>query len=345
MKKAIVIAVAGALIAPAVYADTVNVNVYGKLRLGVENINGATNTLTNSSVRVVDNTSVLGFKGSEDLGNDWLAQFQVEGGLKADGDTAASLNTRNTFVAIKQANIGTLLVGQYDTPYKVARGYLAKTPVEDSTAEVSTLWGHDKSGNAFYTRQNSSIQYQSPTWAGFDFRVGYGPDEAKTATTNKQRWSFAGFYDGAHAFASIAHETRADATAKNDAASANAITGGAKIGTGDIAVGWEHFSTNGAINQHNLYLATNWKIADSWNVGGHYGYASSSDTGKADGAHVVSLGVRYDLSKRTDVTTYYSHISNEKNGQYNFNVNPEGGANVVAGKGPSVFGFGINHKF
>ena len=359
--RAIVIAVAGALFAPAVYADTVNVNVYGELRLGLENINGATTNAANNvpatTIRAVDNTSIFGVKGSEDLGDDWLAKFQLEGALHADNGTTnpAALNTRNTFVALGQAHIGTLLVGQYDSPYKVARGYLTATPVDNSTAEVSTFWGHAKGTGTFYTRQADTVQYLSPTWAGFNFRVGYAPDTAKSTTANKQRWSLAGIYDGSRLFGSVAYENRADNAAPILTGSyrATAATAGVKIGHGDVAVGWEHFSGADSISankaatiaQTNVYLATNWQFAEHWNVGGHFARAGSSNTGNDDSAHVLSVGVRYDLSKRTNVTSYYSHISNGSKATFYFNVNAEAGTGVQPGESPNVIGFGINHKF
>lgn len=60
------------LILNTVQADTGNINIYGKLRVGVEMINGAglsSGKNGTQQIRVVDNASVFGFKGVEDLGS------------------------------------------------------------------------------------------------------------------------------------------------------------------------------------------------------------------------------------------------------------------------------------
>ena len=82
-------------------ADSVNVNVYGTLRGGVEWIGKGANAKGVPAWRVVDNASVLGFKGAEDLGDAWFLLWQAEGTLEADGDADGKLNSRNTFVGLK----------------------------------------------------------------------------------------------------------------------------------------------------------------------------------------------------------------------------------------------------
>ncbi|MBP9528622.1 MAG: porin, partial [Laribacter sp.] len=85
-KKLIAAALASAFIAPAVLAD---VQIYGVMNADVESVKatGAVNPAqdTKSATRVSSNTSRIGFKGDEDLGNGLKAIWQVEQWVFLDG--------------------------------------------------------------------------------------------------------------------------------------------------------------------------------------------------------------------------------------------------------------------
>lgn len=347
-KQIIVLAVSSALMASTVMADTVNVNVYGRVRAAVESVNGAgdpTGKNAESQIRLVDNSSVLGFKGVEDLGDGLSALWQAEGSLEADGDSDGRLNSRNTFVGLK-GDFGTVLLGQNDTPYKLLKKFVSTGVVEDSTAEISALYGKGV-GQNFYTRQKSTIQYLSPNWSGFDFKIGYAPDESKTAATNKAAVSLSASYDHEVFFVNAAYENRADAagTAPTvDSADALHINAGYKFGkSGSVAVGYETISAASA-DQDNIYLTTTWKFTDTLSGGLNYAIAGEANDVDETGASMLALGLQYDLSKRTSVQTYFAMIKNDDGAKYNFGDNKLD-VGVVPGEDPRVFGLGVAHKF
>ncbi|MCH2222496.1 MAG: porin, partial [Dechloromonas sp.] len=68
----------------------------------------------NNRNRVTSNSSYIGFKGVEDLGNGLKAVFQFESGLNTDG-TAGVWNNRDTFVGLA-GGFGTIVAGNLTGP-------------------------------------------------------------------------------------------------------------------------------------------------------------------------------------------------------------------------------------
>lgn len=343
MKKHTAIAIGLALSSSTVLADTVNVNVYGRLRAGVESINGVgapAGKNGSSQLRVVDNSSILGFKGAEDLGDGYQILWQAEGQLESDGDADGRLNSRNTFAALK-ANWGTLLLGKNDTPYKQAGRALRDTSLNDTTGELAAILNRGL-GQNFYTRQASTVQYLSPKFGNFDFKIGLAPDEARTDATNKQRISLAAGWENEHALVSAAWETRAD-TSGSDAADALLLVAGARFGTaGHISAGFEQISLGDA-DQSNYFLAGRYRLNEDFSISAHVGVAGEANDVADTGATTVGLGAQYELSRRTSAAVYYAVVRNDAAAAYNFNDNAID--QLVTGNDPRVFGLALNHTF
>lgn len=346
-KQMIVLAVAGALVASSAMADTVNVNVYGRIRAAGEYVTGSgapAGKNGQKQIRVVDNSSVLGFKGTEDLGDGLLLLWQAEGQLEADGDSDGKLNSRNTFISLKNDSYGTVLVGKNDTPYKQTKKGVGASILEDSTAEISAVFGKYNGGSQnFYTRQSSTVQYISPVMSGIEFKIGFAPDEAKTATLNKTRVSSSLGYDNEMFYALFGVESRADAVAADKSAKAVMLNGGYKFGkNGSIGLGFEQVSSD-TNDQENIYLTGNYKLAEKYTIGANIAKAGKAGSTANSGATMVSLGLNYDFSKRTSVTAYYAQIDNQTSANYNFGDNAID--QPVAGLTRRVAGLGINSKF
>jgi len=133
------VAVAAALAAPvAAFAQASNVQIYGVLDMSVHqqmmksgNANTVLGTTGNSAHaygaqnknEVYSQSSRLGFKGTEDLGNGLKAWFQVESGVGMDGRYNPNVGMGNTFGGRNSAlglegGFGNVFVGHWDTPYK-----------------------------------------------------------------------------------------------------------------------------------------------------------------------------------------------------------------------------------
>ena len=117
-KKIIALAVA-ALASSAAFAQS-NVTVYGIADVGQAFVksSGAANGVNQGTVgRLDSNSSYLGFKGVEDLGNGLKALFQFETGFAADKGFWSSTATsgRDSYVGLT-SNFGTVLAGNLTHP-------------------------------------------------------------------------------------------------------------------------------------------------------------------------------------------------------------------------------------
>ncbi len=144
-KKLIALAVAAALTAPAA-AMAADVTVYGKAFLNIESVNNNKNNVvanggalanSNSATRINNDASRLGFKVSEDLGDDLkaLAQYEVQMDLNGNVGNGLGNGTRNSGVGL-EGGFGKAIVGIWDSPYKVVHN---KTELFDNTTSFSAL--------------------------------------------------------------------------------------------------------------------------------------------------------------------------------------------------------------
>ncbi|MGZ5071815.1 MAG: porin, partial [Usitatibacter sp.] len=119
-KKLIALAVAGACVVPAAMAQTANpVTLYGRVYATFEAVEASGGTAADvvRRNRVSDQASLLGVRGTEDLGGGLKAFFQLETSFKPDENNSVFAG-RNSGVGL-QGNWGSLLLGRWDTPYKV----------------------------------------------------------------------------------------------------------------------------------------------------------------------------------------------------------------------------------
>jgi len=127
-----------------------------------------------------EQTSRLGFKGTEDLGGGTSAFFTVEFGLRpqeqyVSGNTQGGLNNRQTFVGIKKNGIGDFAIGTQYQPVHVAVGKTDPGMQNNMTGSV-IYTGQADSGvvgsvggnqNAYQSRFSNAITFNSDVLAGF----------------------------------------------------------------------------------------------------------------------------------------------------------------------------------
>ncbi|MBP8814143.1 MAG: porin [Laribacter sp.] len=375
-KKLIAAALASAFIAPAVLAD---VQIYGVMNADVESVKatGAVNPAqdTKSATRVSSNTSRIGFKGDEDLGNGLKAIWQVEQWVFLDGSNGtgnlasqSSMNrfaTRNSFVGLDINNAGRVLLGQYDSAYKT----LVKpvNPLSDGIADINvTTFSR---GDARY---KNSVHYYSPSWDGFKVGASYGfdesrPDVAAYGRANSNVWALAASYDIA------GFNVAAGYTRQNDPIKADPVTGlpvsptalsadsvsywkaVAKYTIADtqIGAGYERKNQNGVTTAGDFHQNT-WTIGaiqqfGAFGIGLAYVKIGNQSNLDNSGANQWSVAGTYDLSKRTQAYAFYTRINNDDNSKINFANNPiansSGVGGVGAGSNPTGFGLGLKHTF
>jgi len=175
-KHVLALAVAAAI--PTIAAAQ-NVSVYGTLDHSIGSQNTAGGVTTTSNFNSIVSTSVIGFRGSEDLGGGLKANFQIEGaintkngevGKDADGnDTsfAPPLFSREAWVGLS-GGFGELRFGVTDV-----------TRAQGVDATIATLGNLNDFLQDLGSDTQNTIRYISPVVSGFQFEAGY----ANSATT------------------------------------------------------------------------------------------------------------------------------------------------------------------
>ena len=148
-------------------AASAEVILYGTIRGGVEFTREGTSAQLKSERNawgVVDYGSYIGFKGSEDLGGNLKAIWQVEANTSLAG--GSFVNNRDSFVGL-EGGFGTVKIGRVSTPLKQA-------------LDAQDNWEYDSRvlGLGYYGRfgqRRTSLSYQSPDFGGFDFAFQMAP--------------------------------------------------------------------------------------------------------------------------------------------------------------------------
>lgn len=206
--------------APA-FAQESTIQIYGTLNVDFETVEArdatAAGTLAPGSLgiaatganapvrnRVTQNSSNLGFRGSEKIGPTLSAFFQVESGVAVDAG-GSNIASRNTAIGLG-GTWGSVRMGQWDTPYKSLSGAVDPmyfTGITYTGALIGTPGfgvgpvtigapgtsgdGHtfaNAANASFERRQGNSVQYWSPAFANMTARIAYSANENRTAAVN-----------------------------------------------------------------------------------------------------------------------------------------------------------------
>jgi predicted porin len=223
-KKLLAVAVAGALAAPAVAMAQSAVTISGALNLWYESAGatGATNSATTAAPSTFDvksrdrisdgNGSNIRFTATEDLGGGIAGFGQVESAVltnaqtRNDGignpgqatnspQTASGWATRNSGVGLRGNAWGEVLLGIWDTHYTesyAVDNQLIKGGSHSSSLAILNSFGTagfatgagSLGGASIGGRFSNVLRYQSPSWAGFNFRASMSrPTDGVVPTT------------------------------------------------------------------------------------------------------------------------------------------------------------------
>ncbi|MBI5919853.1 MAG: porin [Nitrosomonadales bacterium] len=380
MKKSLIaLAVSGALIAPAAMADS-NVTVYGVANVSVDSVSVNPKAAASySNLKVSSNTSRLGFKGNEDLGDGLSAIWQIESLVRIDnsnnaaGATGDGIGSRNTFAGLSSASAGTVLLGRHDTPYNIATRKLDL--FGDTTADNRSIMGGGRAtgaalstvGASFDGRQPDVIAYISPSLNGFTGAIAYvaGAETAVAGNVKGSAWSLAGLYGAGPFYGSLAYEVHDLGTAGSGTLATPAVANLAGLKEKAVKLGLSYAEGPLTVSFAYEKLSDNFNAAganllghNAYYVGTKYAFGNDavklaatkagSNSGAATGANQVSLGYDHGLSKRTTVYALYTNLKNDGSGIYSLSPNGTGApaaAAATAGVKESVISFGLKHTF
>jgi predicted porin len=208
MKKSLLAVAALSAIAGAAQAQS-SVTIYGVMDVGYVNqkSDGAgTSARSNASNSFIgssaEQTSRLGFRGTEDLGGGMSAIFTVETGLQPVNNSASAWNNRQSFVGLKKNGTGQFTLGTQYTPVFQAMSatdvgqtnnmvgsvvYPQEVPTGNGNPGVASYKGSDGSSgtsNGLTVRTTSMIQAQSDKFAGFSLGAMYTQNGSTVTNTN-----------------------------------------------------------------------------------------------------------------------------------------------------------------
>jgi predicted porin len=294
-----------ALTVPALaQAETIEIDMpdfYGKLNLSVQNANEAGNSFS----EVKSNASRLGVKGQGDLSHGLTAIYQVEYQYNADGDNgetfegeteggdkvevdgSETFSQRNTYAGLK-GGFGEVIVGMFDTPLKKLQKKVDLfNDLEGDIKNVIT-----KSDN----REENSVQYTSPKFAGLQLKVDQIASEDKSSA-RKDATSTSLTYSRDNYYVGVAYDNKVEANTTNVL---RAVT---QVSLGDAQLGalWEKQDKDGDKTE-------GWLASVSYKVAGVKLKAQhgESEINNAEGARTTSVGADYKLGKGAKTYVYYT---------------------------------------
>jgi predicted porin len=349
------------LLSRPAWAQDSAVQVYGRLNIGLEDVQqrgGAADSV--HAKRLSNYRSVLGFRGTEDLGSGLHLVFQIEGAVVPDTGSGA-IASRDTRLGLS-GRWGTLFAGNWTMPYTSSSSAL--DPFYPTTAGYMSIMGNGAAPSAtnisdktsFDRRQQNSLHYSSPVWRGLSLRLAHGFSEERPPGGAKPSISSgAVIFEQAKVYASAAYERHHDYQGSGLDDYAAKLAAAYQVGETKIATIVEklHYETaSGHLDRTAYYISV------SQHIGQHrvqVGVAKANDgrgdaketlgfirTGPNTGAVHATIGYEYALSKRSSVFAFYTHLKNDDRGVVDFAVN---GLGATAGSTLTGSALGLRHAF
>lgn len=362
MDKQITVGLAACLVLVADIAKAeTGVQVYGRLNASAERMRASVMPEGSSSTlsRLANNRSVLGFRGSEDLGGGLQVIYQIEGTVSLDTG-AGAIAQRDTRVGLNGKH-GTLFVGHWSTAYQGVTSSL--DPFYVTTAAYSSIIGngsaastdHDDDTVSFDRRQANSLHYWTPSWGGIQLRLTHGLSESRNGGGKPSLSSAAGILERGPWYLTLAHEIhrnyqvpgRDDTGTKLGLAYRSGNTRAAGVVerldyetlTGDLRRDAWYVSLTHQVGVHGLRASLGRAKAATGSSTSTLGYLQA---GPNTGATHITVGYEYTLSKRTAMHASLTHLDNERNGLHDFGLNQLGASAGATLKGATL---GLRHSF
>lgn len=335
MKKSILaIAVAATMAAPAAMAAP---TVYGNIHLS---INAADNDIpaADNGIKMSSNTSSLGVKGSEDLGDGLKAIYKAEweidiapnptvdpdGSIIPNSGGSGNLTGRDQFLGLK-GGFGTIALGTMSSNYKQMGGKvdpLYRTPLEGRG--FLDIQSNDLHGGKGVNRgrQTDTVQYTSPKMGGISLVANYTLSGAGTAAGNTNgnnettgiglRWSSKAFMLYAD-WIDATPVTASPSYTGNGTESAVKVGGKFSAKAFDLALQYE--AAQDLTSRDYVFLAGTWNINKNNGIILTYGMTDVDEAAGDPSEDTTGVAVAYNhkMSKMTNVYVGYGAKSSDVN--------------------------------
>ena len=343
-KKLIALVVAG-MASTAAFAQS-NVTISGTLRPSYDfvSIKDGGGNKTNRITDMNSNTSVIGFAGEEALGNGLKAIFGLTYNLDftTENDGVGATGGQDQFVGLAGTNWGSIKFGALNNVVKNV--FASYDPFAFSIGDYNNVFTQGVN-----SRNSKAAYYQSPNWSGFTLHGSYALEGQKDSTVGNDltMYSFGGDYKLGGLLLTAAYSQ-----GNNEVAGVSgedfksqrygvAYTFSTKTKLSAVYGVDENFKNAGAGGSYNTWmLGATHPITANLDLMGTYIKAGDDDT-QDTGTKNYNLGVKYSLSKRTNVQGLYSYIKNDTNAARGF----DSGYDIAAGGKGTAFSVRLQHNF
>ena len=349
MKKTVialaVLAASGAAMAQS------SVTLYGALDIGFGKVKSGKWGMNNGEGYAAgqdgfNTTSVIGFRGTEDLGGGLKANFNLQsGGLDLSSGATAVAFSREAWVGLEGSSWGAIQFGRSSSLGAKVMGVYDFNGTSYSSA-------YDRAGISAVTwygssRRSSQVQYNTPNFGGVVVRAGFtakgdegGVQGVGVPDAAKNRYSLGATFANGPLSVSAVAETKATEALRT----AYAVGASYNLGVVKFAATYNRRESEG-VDGYNTFTTSGgqfsggkgWTVAVSAplgaaNVGVQYARNTDSDI------KALELFANYALSKRTKL--YVDFVKG-----YSVNAVAAGGARQAAASDPYAVGLGVVHTF
>lgn len=340
MKKSLI-----ALACASAFAGSANaqsLTTYGIVDMGFVGEKGAAGSIDKITSGAQSGTR-LGFKGTEDLGNNMKALFVLETGIAADtggfsASTASNIAfARQAFLGL-QSDAGTLTLGRQYTPFFLTLNGVADPFASGLAGNAQNLIPH--SG----IRMNNAVKYVSPIFSGVSAEVAYGFGESTAGADRASRnvGGSIGYSDGTLNVRLAHHRANNSTTGTTDDTS-TILAANYKFEVAKVFAAYSDNDQQIATNGTTKGKSRDFLIGVSVPFGNHTFIASyiNKDGRSAlnRDANQLGLGYTYALSKRTNLYAAWASIDNKNGAPYTVGNNSE------PGTGDRAVNLGVRHTF
>jgi predicted porin len=308
MKRSLIALAALATLGTSAFAQS-NVTIYGRFNVTVERqqVGNGPNDL-----KMVNNSSRWGLKGSEDLGGGMKAGFQLESGFNVNNGAAtqgSAFWARQSEVNLSSGSYGMIRLGNF-----TSEAYYA-------TSDYVGMHNHETgtSSDAFYAylgRNTGKVAYRTPNMNGATFEAAI--TEAGTSPNRTQDYALN--YDAGPLHLGAGYEKN---TPTNSDANQFAVRGLYELGSwvfGGYVQRDKDGYGKGLGSRTTLRLSTMYAMGSTeyhLNVG-HAGEYSNVVGSNGKSANQYTLGINQNLSKRTKVYGFFTKVNDSGSTYGNF---------------------------
>ena len=327
MNKKLLATAVGLVLASGMGLASADVKLYGQLDVSIDNFDDGNDDDTNMN----SNTSAVGVKGSEDLGNGMEAFFKVE--YQADIVDGGAWTGRDQYIGLGHEAAGKLAFGTMSTAYKSQAAkidpfYRMSFQARDIGLQSALHSGKGEEGEG---RATNTVGYNSPSWAGLGLQGTYTLDSDKNdgpGGTNEDDdpWSVGITYSGLGGLYAFVSYVTTNSSGDDDATQIGAqytmgafeVHGIYEIDGGLITLQQYDSADPNNNNAGSGDGADIWSVGATWTLGNNvigfdYGQGDEADDAAVvtDDYAVWRIAAYHKFSDRTRVYAGYANLDPE----------------------------------